>query len=84
MSRIDEIKKVVLDYPAPRDFELAVPAFKAQIYIEHLLSRLKIAEKALEEASEKLDKISSKDLTNGQLRYEAESVIQTALQQIRS
>jgi hypothetical protein len=51
--------------------------------IEYLLSRLVIAEKALESANDKLSQISSKDLKNGQLRYEASTIIQEALQQIR-
>lgn len=89
MSRIDEIKDRIENYKSEY-----LPFFNSNgdmrewhsmfEDIQYLLSRLEIAEKALEKAGEKLAHISSKDYINGQLRYEAATIMQNALQQLRS
>lgn len=51
--------------------------------LDKALAKLEQAERALEGADEKLAHISSKDFANGQLRYEAATIIQEALKAIR-
>lgn len=82
MGRIEEIKKVVKN--SPQDFEILVPAFKSQIFIEYLLSRLQIAEETLKwYANERRYADSTSDDTLELTRKDRGTKAREALEQIR-
>jgi hypothetical protein len=90
MNKLEEITDKVKEYKYLRDkgkvldqprFSKLLNSFPTDI--EYLLQRLEIAQKSMESANEILSQISSKDLKNGTLRYEAVTIMQGALQQLK-